>query len=196
MKIQIIIGSVRKGRSGKKVADWAMQELLTNPEIKDLAQYELIDLKDWNLPMFDEAVSPSSNMGIYQNPLGRKWADKIAEADGYIFVTPEYNHGTSAALKNAIDWVYKEWSHKAVGFISYGSIAGGSRAVEQLRQVIIELQMASAKNSVHIPLIWSQFDGQGKLLDAHAPKSLEVMIKDLMWWTTTLKEARDKEKGG
>jgi NAD(P)H-dependent FMN reductase len=196
MKIQIIIGSIREGRSGKKVADWAMQELLTNSEIKDLAHFELIDLKDWDLPMFDEAVSPLSNKGIYTNPIGRKWADKIAEADGYIFVTPEYNHGYSAVLKNAIDWVNKEWSHKAVGFISYGSIAGGSRAVEQLRQVIVELQMASAKNSVHIPLIWSQFNNQGQLLDTHAPRNLEIMVKDLIWWTNALKSARENEKKG
>ncbi len=193
LKIQVIIGSVREGRSGEKVAKWAMNEVLNNLEIKDLAQFELIDLKDWDLPFFNEAVPTSSNKGIYKNPLGRKWADKIAEADGYIIVTSEYNHGYPPALKNAFDWVYKEWNHKAVGFISYGNIAGGSRAVEQLRQVIIELKMASAKIAVHIPNIWEKINDKGIVTDTQAGITLPLMVKDLLWWSEALKNARQKE---
>ncbi|HTX19838.1 MAG TPA: NAD(P)H-dependent oxidoreductase, partial [Bacteroidota bacterium] len=110
----------------------------------------MIDLRDWQLPMYDEPISPVSNKGIYTNPIGRKWADKIGEADGYIIVTPEYNHGYPAVLKNAIDWVFQEWRRKPVGFVSYGNL-GGARVIEQLRQVVIELQMLPIRNAVHIP---------------------------------------------
>ncbi len=114
-------------------------------------QAELIDLRDWPLPFFNEAGSPGMLKGNYTNDLAKRWSAKIAEADAFIVVTPEYNHGYPAVLKNAFDWLYPEWNHKPIGFAGYGN-ANGARAIEQLRQVVIELQMHPIKNSVHIPV--------------------------------------------
>src|SRR5688500_7895423 len=123
VKIGIILGSTRPGRNGEAVAKWV--EGIANKR-KD-AQYELVDIKDFNLPLLDEPVPPS--MGKYSKEHTKKWASKVSEFDGYVFMTPEYNHSTCAALKNALDFLYKEWNNKAAGFVSYGS-AGGTRAVE------------------------------------------------------------------
>jgi NAD(P)H-dependent FMN reductase len=146
LRIQIIIGSTRQNRFSEKPANYLFEELKKRED----AQAELIDLRDWPLPFFDEAIPPTGNKGSYVNPLGKQWANKIGEADGYIMVTPEYNHGYSAVLKNAIDWVGPEWHKKPVGFVSYGS-ALGARAIEQLRQVVIELRMVPLFSSIHIP---------------------------------------------
>ncbi len=146
LKIQIIIGSTRQNRFSEKPANYLFEELKKRED----AQAELIDLRDWPLPFFDEPMGPSGNKGMYVNPLGKQWANKIGEADGYIMITPEYNHGYPAVLKNAIDWVGPEWHKKPVGFVSYGS-ALGSRAIEQLRQVVIELRMVPLFSSIHIP---------------------------------------------
>jgi NAD(P)H-dependent FMN reductase len=146
LKIQIIVGSTRQNRFSEKPANYLFEELKKREDV----QAELIDLRDWPLPFFDEPMGPSGNKGNYVNPLGKQWANKIGEADGYIMITPEYNHGYSAVLKNAIDWVGPEWFKKPVGFVSYGSTLG-SRAIEQLRQVVIELRMVPIFSSIHIP---------------------------------------------
>jgi len=144
--IHVIIGSTRPGRFSEKIGRYVHDELKKREEVRA----ELVDLRDWPFPFFDEPISPAYNKGIYVNGLGKKWASKVGEADGYIMVTPEYNHGYSAVLKNAIDWVFGEWKNKPVGFVSYGN-AGGARAIEQLRQVVIELQMLPIRNALHIP---------------------------------------------
>ena len=144
--IQVIIGSTRQNRFSEKAAGYIYDEL----KKKEGVHAELIDLRDWPLPFYDEPISPVANKGNYVNPLGKKWAAKVSEADGYIMVTPEYNHGYSAVLKNAIDWVFPEWNDKPVGFVGYGS-ALGARAIEQLRQVVIELRMVPIRSAVHIP---------------------------------------------
>jgi NAD(P)H-dependent FMN reductase len=146
LKIQIIIGSTRQNRFSEKPAHYLFEELNKREDV----EVELLDLRDWPLPFFDEPIPPSGNKGNYVNPLGKQWANKIGESDGYIMVTPEYNHGYSAVLKNAIDWVGPEWHKKPVGFVSYGS-ALGARAIEQLRQVVIELRMVPLFSSIHIP---------------------------------------------
>jgi len=146
-KIQVIIGSTRQKRFSEKPARYIFDELSKRPDVV----CELVDLRDWPLPFYDEPVSPASNKGNYANELGRKWAAKVGEADGYIMVTPEYNHGYPAVLKNAIDWVFPEWNGKPVGFIGFGNV-GGARAIEQLRQVVIELQMLPIRNAIHIPV--------------------------------------------
>ncbi len=147
IKIQIIIGSTRQNRFSEKPANYLFEEL----KKIEIIEAELIDLRDWPLPFYDEPMSPSGNKGNYLNPLGKQWANKIGEADGYIMVVPEYNHGYPAVLKNALDWVYSEWNKKPVGFVSYGS-ALGARAIEQLRQVVIELKMVPLFSSIHIPI--------------------------------------------
>ncbi len=146
LKIQIIIGSTRQNRFSEKPANYIFDELKKREGI----EAELIDLRDWPLPFYDEPITPAGNKGNYANELGKKWANKIGEGDGYIMVTPEYNHGYAAVLKNALDWVFPEWNKKPVGFVSYGN-AGGSRAIEQLRQVVIELRMVPIFNAIHIP---------------------------------------------
>jgi NAD(P)H-dependent FMN reductase len=147
LKIQIIIGSTRQNRVSEKPAHYIFEEL----NKKEGIEAELIDLRDWPLPFYDEPTSPAGNQGNYINPLGKKWANKIGEADGYIIIAPEYNHGYPAVLKNALDWVYPEWNKKPVGFVSYGS-ALGARAIEQLRQVVIELKMIPLQSAIHIPV--------------------------------------------
>src|SRR6266849_917626 len=128
----------------------------------------------------------------YEHDVVKKWTAQIAASDGFVFVTPEYNYGPSAVLKNAIDWVYPEWNRKAAAFVSYGS-AMGARAVQQLRETAIEIQMAPVRSSVHIPVatLWAHF--QGGDVDkglAELDKQANVMIDDLLWWTAALKAAR------
>ena len=146
LTIHIIIGSTRQNRFCEKPARYILDELRKREGVRA----ELIDLRDWPLPFYDEPISPAMNKGKYSNELGKKWAAKVGEADGYIMATPEYNHGYSAVFKNALDWVFPEWNGKPVGFVSYGN-AGGARAIEQLRQVVIELQMVPISSAIHIP---------------------------------------------
>jgi NAD(P)H-dependent FMN reductase len=123
-----------------------------------------------------------------------KWAAKINEADAFIVVTPEYNHGTSAVLKNAFDWVYKEWNNKAVGFVGWGSTAG-ARAIENLRLIAGELQMADVRQGVHIPLFWTLLDEQGNLKPGALDPQLQpagVMLDQLAAWGKAMKEVRQK----
>jgi NAD(P)H-dependent FMN reductase len=186
LKIQIIMGSTRQGRFGEQPAKW-IYELARKRENLDV---ELLDLRDYPMPFFDEAVSPAmANPMQYTNEVAEKWVNKIAEADGYIFVTPEYNHGYSAVLKNAIDYAYREWNKKPVGFVAYGSV-GGARAVEQLRQVVAELQMASMRTSVHIVAPWNLLNENGKLKTEQFDSSANTMLDQLIWWGRALKEAR------
>ena len=145
LRIAIILGSTRPGRNGEAVAKWVYEIAQKRSD----AAFELVDIKDFNLPLLDEPVPPS--MGQYSKPHTKAWAAKIASFDGYVFVSPEYNHGISGALKNAIDFLFAEWNNKAAGFVSYGSV-GGARAVEHLRLVLAEVQIATVRNQVMLPL--------------------------------------------
>src|SRR5215468_2900376 len=146
IRIGIILGSTRPGRNGEAVARWVLDVAKQRSD----AEYELVDIAEYNLPHLDEAMPPS--MGQYERPHTKAWAEKIASFDGYVFVTPEYNHSTSGALKNAIDFLYSEWNNKAAGFVSYGSV-GGTRAVEHLRLVMGELQVADERAQVALSLL-------------------------------------------
>jgi NAD(P)H-dependent FMN reductase len=145
------------------------------------------------MPFFDQAVSPATpGRAPYENAVVQRWTAAIAASDGFVFVTPEYNYGPSAVLKNAIDWVYPEWNRKAAAFVSYGS-ALGARSVQQLRETVIELQMAPVRSSVHIPVatLWAHF--QGGDVDkglAELETQAQKMIDDLLWWTMALRAAR------
>lgn len=189
-KIKIIIASVRGGRFGDKPARW-ITELAKKVEGFSV---ELLDLNDYKLPIFAEAISPAYIKGDYEKPEVNRWAEKIAEADGFIVVTSEYNHGYPSSLKNNIDYLYKEWNNKPLCFVAYGS-AGGARAVQQLRQVAIELQMTPIRNSVHImnPWLMTEKDGSLKagILDPYIQPA-ENMLTQLYWWSSALKEAREK----
>lgn len=150
LKIAIILGSTRPGRNGKGVADWVVEKASS----RTTATYELIDLLDHPLPHLDEAMPPS--YGQYANEHTKAWASTIAGYDGFIFVTPEYNHSTSGVLKNAIDFLYGEWNNKAAGFVSYGSL-GGARAIEHLRGISSELQIAHVRQQLSFSL-FSDFE--------------------------------------
>lgn len=148
-KIALLLGSTRQGRQGDKVAHWAKSVLdgLSVPA-------EVIDLRDWPLPFFDSAVSPAYAGGVYSDPLTAKWSEKIKSFSSLIIITPEYNHGYPAVLKNALDHLYSEWNGKLVSFVGYSaSPLAASRAVEQLRQVVIELQMIPVRPAVYIPTV-------------------------------------------
>lgn len=185
LRIQIILGSTRDGRNGESVARMVHQFAQAHKGWR----VELLDLKEWNIPLLHDATTPSE--GIYNDPIVKKWAEKIAQADAYIIVTPEYNHGYSAVLKNALDVIYKEWHHKPIGFISYGGSAGGARAVEQLRQVAVELQMAPIRESVAIPFIWNEIDEQGTIKNATSyEERIKNVFDSLTWWGHALRNAR------
>ncbi|GAA3005257.1 NADPH-dependent FMN reductase [Actinokineospora diospyrosa] len=145
-RIGIILGSTRPNRNGEQVARWVHDIAARRTD----AEYELVDLRDYPLPHLDEPTPPS--MGQYENEHTKEWAAKIASFDGFVVVTPEYNHSTSGVLKNAIDYLYAEWNNKAIGFVSYGSV-GGARAVEHLRLIAGELQMADVRQQVALSLI-------------------------------------------
>src|ERR1700745_3411163 len=145
LKIGIIVGSTRPGRKAAAVAKWVL-DILKNR--KD-AEFEIVDIEDYRLPLLDEPVPPS--MHQYSKPHTKSWSEKIASFDAFIFVTPEYNHGTSGALKNAIDFLFHEWNNKAAGFVGYGG-AGGVRAVESLRLVMGEIKVADVRAQVQLSM--------------------------------------------
>jgi NAD(P)H-dependent FMN reductase len=183
IKVAIIIGSTRPGRKAEAVARWVHEHARKRTD----AEFELVDIKDFNLPLLDEPVPPA--MGQYTQPHTKAWAAKIQTFDAFIFVTPEYNHGTSGALKNAIDFLYREWNNKAAGFVSYGS-AGGTRAVEQLRLVMGELQVADVRAQVTLSL-YTDFEKMSafKPADRHE-KSLTALFDQVIAWGGALKPLR------
>src|SRR5712672_4316601 len=136
--ISVIVGSTRQARFSEKPAEWIFQHL----QKRDGIEARLLDLRDFPMPFFDQAATPAMpGRAPYKNEVVQRWTAAIARSDSFIFVAPEYNYGTSAVLKNAIDWVYPEWNRKAAAFVSYGSTMG-ARAVQQLRETAIEIQMA------------------------------------------------------
>jgi NAD(P)H-dependent FMN reductase len=187
-KIAIILGSTRPGRNGEAVARWVLDQASTRTD----ATFELVDLRDHPLPHLDEEVPAS--MGMYSQPHTKAWAATIAAYDGFVFVTPEYNHGTTGVLKNAIDYLYAEWNNKAAGFVSYGS-AGGVRAVEQLRLIMGELQIADVRQQVQFSL-FSDFENYSTFVPGpqHAA-TVTVMLDQLVAWAVALKTVRDAAIG-
>ena len=185
LKIAIIIGSTRPGRNGEAVAKW-VYEIAQN---RSDAEFELVDIKDYNLALLDEPMPPIT--GQYSKAHTKAWAAKIGSFDGYVFVSPEYNHGISGALKNAIDFLFAEWNNKAAGFVSYGG-AGGARAVEQLRLVLAELQIATVRNQVLLSL-FNDFENFSVFKpDARHEKSLNEMFDQVIAWGGALKALRKK----
>jgi NAD(P)H-dependent FMN reductase len=184
-KVAIIIGSTRPGRKSEGVARW-IHEIASR---RNDAQFELVDIRDYNLPLLDEPVPPS--MGQYSQPHTRTWSEKIDGFDAFVFVTPEYNHGIPGALKNAIDFLYKEWNNKAAGFVSYGS-AMGARSVEHLRLVMAELQIADVRAQVMFSL-HADFEKSGALKpSAHHERAANTMLDQVIAWADALRPLRNK----
>jgi NAD(P)H-dependent FMN reductase len=182
-KIGIILGSTRPGRNGEAVAQWVYDIAAKRGD----AEFELVDLKDFDLPHLDEMMPPS--MGQYANDHTKAWAAKVASFDGYIFVTPEYNHSTSGALKNAIDFVYGEWNNKAAGFVSYGAV-GGTRAVEHLRLIVGELQIADVRAQVALSLA-TDFENYSVFRPAEShEQTLSTVLDQTVAWSRALETVR------
>src|SRR5579862_10056969 len=156
--ISVIVGSTRQGRFSEKPAHWILQQL----QKRDGIEARLLDLRDFPMPFFDQPLPPAmpGRAPYENNEVVKRWTAAIAASDGFVFVTPEYNYGPPAVLKNAIDWVYPEWNRKAAAFVSYGG-AMGARSVQQLRETLIEVQMVPIRWSVHLPLqvLFAHFQG-------------------------------------
>lgn len=190
IKIGIIIGSTRPGRNGEQVARWIYE----HAQKRDDAEFELLDLAEFNLPLYDEPVPPSFTQN-YQHDHTKRWSAAVAACDGFIFVTPEYNHATSGALKNAIDFLYHEWTNKAAGFVGYGSL-GGSRAIENLRLIMGELQVADVRTQVSFSLFtdFENFSVFKPNESIHMP-SLDGMLDQLITWSTAMQTVRKVPAG-
>lgn len=183
LKIAIVTGSTRPTRVNRQVADWVLAEANKRGD----AEYTLVDIKDHNLPLLDEDLP--AGYGQYKNAHTQKWAATIKPFDGYVFVTPEHNHSTSAALKNALDYIYAEWNNKAVGFVSYGS-AYGVRAVEHLRQIAGELQLADVRTGVQMSMFTDFENGTVFKPDPRHLNTLKEMLDQLVAWSGALKTLR------
>jgi NAD(P)H-dependent FMN reductase len=178
-RVAIVIGSTRPGRNGETVARW-VHDLATK---RDDAQFALVDLRDFDLPHLDEPMPPA--MGQYRHPHTRAWAETIASFDAFVFVTPEYNHSTSAALKNAIDFLHAEWANKAAGFVSYGA-DGGTRAVEHLRLVLGAVQVADVYAQVALSFATDFADFRTFKPAAHQEDALTTMLDQVIAWGRAL----------
>ncbi|MFJ4845616.1 MULTISPECIES: NADPH-dependent FMN reductase [unclassified Streptomyces] len=182
-RIGIILGSTRPGRNGEAVARWVHELAAQRTD----AEFELVDLVDYNLPLLDEAYPPA--MGQYSQPHTHAWAQKIASFDGFVVVTPEYNHSVPGALKNAIDFLHAEWVDKAIGFVSYGS-TGGTRAVEHLRLIAAELQMADVRSQVALSL-FTDFENFSTFKPADGQRdTLATTFDQVVRWADALAPLR------
>jgi NAD(P)H-dependent FMN reductase len=189
IKIGIIIGSTRPGRKAPTVARWVLE----HASERDDAHYELVDIADYDLPLFDETGVPSFG-GSYEKSHTNAWASKISEFDGFIFVTPEYNHSVPGALKNAVDFINREWNNKAAAFVSYGGSAGGARAIEHLRLILAELQVATVRTNIVLPFASEFSPGLAEFTpgDYQLP-FLTQMLDQLNAWSRVLQPLRSHD---
>lgn len=194
MKLQIIVGSTRPGRMTDRVAKWVEQQATTI----EGAVVELVDLADYDLPFFDEAVSPRYNSNREPNEVAKKLLAKLIEADAYVFVTPEYNHSTSGVLKNALDYIDYQFTHKPAAVVSHGSV-GGARAAEHLKMILLETGLAVIPPAVAFvgilgmnPVIEENGDLQQDVKDQpYGPQTaLATMLDELKWYSDALATAR------
>ena len=183
LKIGVILGSTRPGRNGKGVADWVIAHTADRPG----ATYELVDLADYPLPLLDEPAPAS--MQQYSKEHTLRWAAKVAEFDGYIFVSPEYNHSTSGVLKNALDFLNAEWNNKAAALVTYGSV-GGARAAEHLRAILSELQVAHVRQQMTFSLFTDFTDFTTFTPGPQHDDFLPLMLNQLEAWAGALKTLR------
>lgn len=188
LKIGVIVGSTRPNRFADKVTPWVLKGI---GERGDL-EVDVLDLIDFDLPFLHEPGPPTLNGGIFSDPKARAWGARLATCDAFIAVTPEYNHGPNAALKNAFDSALMEWRRKPIAFVGYGGV-GAARAIEALRGTVIELHMAPVRSEVNIG--GEAFVGAlmgGKTLDdfGYLAKSRDAVLDDLVWWGEALKASR------
>lgn len=189
LKVKIIWGTHREETFGKLPAEFVTSVAKQMPEW----EVEFINLRDLNIPLEIGSPTPSQANGKYDDPVVTEWAEKIAEADAYVVLTTEYNHGYPGILKNAIDHLYPEWARKPIMFVGYGGELGGGRAIEQLRQVAAELHMVSIREAVYIPYVWQAFNQEGVPVDENLSDKLKGAFTSLTWWGKALQQARNQE---
>jgi NAD(P)H-dependent FMN reductase len=188
LKVGIILGSTRPGRRGEQVANWVLDTAKT---VRDDAEFELVDLADFDLPLLDEPMPASS--GLYEKAHTRAWSEKIATFDAFVFVTPEYNHVPSAVLINAIDFLHREWNDKAAAIVSYGASASGLRAVEVLRLMLSESHIAHVRQNVAFSLM-TDFENFSVLTPGpQHEKHLDTLLDQLVAWGTALQGVREQK---
>ncbi|MEK7561666.1 MAG: NADPH-dependent FMN reductase [Patescibacteria group bacterium] len=177
MKLMIIWGSSRSGRKGGVVADWVKSEVAKDGRF----ELDFVDLAELKLPFFDEPTSPFGMQSLddYTHPEGKVWAQRVQAADSVIIITPEYNHAPPGVLKNALDWVGPPWKDKPVGLVSYGGISGGTRAVEQLRSITIELGLINVANAIHFPSFAKAFES-GEQPSESTNENLKKMLNEIL----------------
>jgi NAD(P)H-dependent FMN reductase len=183
--LQVVIASTRPGRVGLPVATWFAQRAREHGGFT----VEVVDLAAANLPLFDEPAHP--RLGQYQHQHTKDWSATISRGDAFVFVMPEYNYGFNAAIKNAIDYLHAEWQHKAVGFVSYGGVAAGTRAVQMLKQVVTTLKMVPVTDAVNIPFVAQHIDADGVFTASEtAEQAAKAMLDELVRWTGSLSSLR------
>jgi NAD(P)H-dependent FMN reductase len=186
-KIAIILSTTRAARFGHKAGQWIYDIAKERADM----EVEMLDLRDYPLPFFDEVAT---NAWVpTQNAQGVRWQSKVAQYDGYIFVSAEYNHGVPAVLKNALDYAYKEWNRKAAAFVGYGGV-GAARAIEHLRLISVELQMAPTRSGVHLQggdFMAAFREGKPISEFTYLRPTADAMLDELVWWTNALKAARE-----
>ncbi len=188
LRIGIIIGSVREGRRGEGIARWFAGLAGARADVEPV----VLDLKEFPLPDYQERTGARMAEAGYTREVQQRWVAAVSPLDGYVLVAPEYNHGYTAPLKNALDHVFAGWRGKPMAFVSYGGIAGGARSVQQLRQVAIELQCAPLRDEVNIPLVYETLDASGAPRDPYYTARAGALLDALVWWARALGEAREK----
>jgi NAD(P)H-dependent FMN reductase len=188
LRIGIILASTRRVRRGERYARWIHEILVQRPAL----DVQLIDLRDHRLPAYEAEEMPPAVERSYADPIAHRWSELIWGLDAYVIVTPEYNHGYPGQLKNAFDHVHVGWWYKPVAFVSYGGNAGGARAVEQLRNVAVEVRMVPVRGEVNLRLIGLQADDAGRPTDPYYVKQANAMIDQLLWWARVAKDGRAK----
>ncbi len=187
-KIAIILGSTRPGRFGIQPAEWITN--YAKEKFGDKAEFELVDVQSFNLPLLDEPMPPM--MGQYTQEHTKNWAAKINEFDGYVMVTAEYNHSVPAAMKNAIDFLYAEWGYKPVSFVSYGAAGGGIRAVQHLRTVTSQLRMYNIQEGLHLFNYFTNLDDKGQYkFDEANEQAATALLDQTIFWAEHMKPGRE-----
>jgi NAD(P)H-dependent FMN reductase len=187
-RLGVVVGSTRPGRLGIVVGEWALAQAASDGQFAA----ELVDLRDWALPLLDEPHHPRERRYVHEHT--KAWSQKIDELDAFVFVTPEYNHGPNAALKNAIDFLHQEWAYKPVGFVAYGGAAGGARSVQILRQVALSLKLSPAFEAVYLPRISRAVVDGALKADAHHESACTAMLAEVARMDAALRTLRNRDE--
>lgn len=187
LQLQVIICSTRPGRVGPAVARWFAGYAAEHAKF----DATLVDLADFNLPIYDEPNHPA--MQKYEKAHTKKWSASVAAADAYVFVTPEYNYGPPPSFINALNFIYKEWNYKPCGFVSYGGVSGGLRAVQLAKQLVTSLKMMPMFEGVPVPMVAKLLDEKRELVPNELiAASAATMLNELHVWAEGLKQMRDR----